>query len=138
MDKVFADIDICLDLLTGRKPYYHPAAHLFTLADTHKIKVCVSALSFSIIDYLLKQQFNNVQSRALLVKFEVMVSVLEVNNKIIELALSSGFKDFEDAVQYYTAIESGIEIFLTRNLSDYKKAEIAIMTAENYLKSSNQ
>jgi predicted nucleic acid-binding protein len=63
--------------------------------------------------------------------------VLDVNSKIIDLALSSDFNDFEDAIQYYTATENGIKILLTRNLSDYRKAEITVMTAENYLKGNS-
>lgn len=43
------------------------------------------------------------------------------------------FHDFEDAIQYNTAIENGITTLLTRNLKDFKKAEIAILTAQQYL-----
>ena len=50
------------------------------------------------------------------------------------IALSSDFKDFEDGMQYYTAIENNIKTLLTRNLKDYKSAEIAVMTAEQFLK----
>jgi predicted nucleic acid-binding protein len=59
---------------------------------------------------------------------------LSVNDKIIELALASDFHDFEDAIQYNTAIENGITTLLTRNLKDFKKAEIAILTAQQFLK----
>jgi hypothetical protein len=60
--------------------------------------------------------------------------VLAVNDKIIELALLSNFQDFEDAIQYNTAIENSITTLLTQNLKDYKKAEITILTAQQYLK----
>lgn len=135
MDKIFVDTDICLDLLSGRKPFYHAAARLFTLADEHKIKLCISALSFPVLDYLLRQQLSNAQSRQILSKFKSMVSILTVNEKIIELALASEFSDFEDAIQYYTATDNGIKLILTRNLRDYKKAQIPVITAEAYLQS---
>ena len=134
MDNLFADTDICIDLLSGRKPFYHSAALLFTLADTGKINLHVSALSFSTIDYILKQQMNSRRSRQLLTEFKAMVNVLEVNEKIIELALASDFSDFEDATQYYTAVEHGSKIIITRNLPDYKKSQIPVMTAETYIK----
>lgn len=135
MDKIFADTDICLDLLSGRKPFYYAAARIFTLADEGKIKLCVSVISFSILDYLLKQQLSNAQARQALLKFKSMVNVLTVNEKIIELALASGFPDFEDAIQYYTATDNGVKLILTRNLRDYKKAQIPVITAEGYLQS---
>jgi len=60
---------------------------------------------------------------------------LAVTDKVIELALSSDFKDFEDCIQYFTATEENIKTLLTRNLKDYKTAEISVMTAGQFLKS---
>ena len=61
------------------------------------------------------------------------MTVLAVTDKVVDLALSSDFKDFEDGLQYFTAIENNIKTLLTRNLKDYKSAEIPIMTAEQFL-----
>jgi predicted nucleic acid-binding protein len=133
MEKVFIDTDISLDLLSERLPYYNHAAQLFTLADKGKIKIYVSSLSFSNLNYLLSRQYSQSDARRILNKFKVLVHVLSVDDKIIDLSLSSEFKDFEDAIQYYTAIENNIETFITRNLKDYKHARIPVMTAEDYL-----
>jgi len=43
-------------------------------------------------------------------------------------------EDFEDGIQYFTAVENGSPVLLTRNLKDYKAAEIPVMTAESYIK----
>ena len=135
MEKVFVDTDIVLDLLSGRQPFNKFAAELFSLADQGKLKIFVSSLSFANINYILSRQYTNDQSRKKLLKFKTLVSVIAVNDKIIELALASDFKDFEDAIQYYAAIESGLSTLLTRNLKDFRKANISILTAEQYLKS---
>lgn len=60
--------------------------------------------------------------------------MLPVDDKVIELALQSEFRDFEDAIQYYCAIENGIEVLITRNLKDFRSATIPVMTAEEFLK----
>lgn len=135
MEKVFVDTDIVLDLLSGRQPFNKFAAELFSLADQGKLKIFVSSLSFAKINYILSRQYTNDQSRKKLLKFKTLVSVIAVNDKIIELALASDFKDFEDAIQYYAAIESGLTTLLTRNLKDFRKAQISIFTAEQFLKS---
>jgi hypothetical protein len=44
--------------------------------------------------------------RNILRKFKVLVNVLPLDDKITDLALNSEFHDFEDAIQYYTAIET--------------------------------
>jgi len=60
---------------------------------------------------------------------------LPVDEKIISLALNSDFRDFEDAIQYYCAVENKIKMILTRNLSDFKKSAIPVATAEEFVKS---
>jgi predicted nucleic acid-binding protein len=133
MEKVFIDCDICLDLLAERMPHYEPAALLFTLADKGKLKLYVSSLIFGNLHYLLGRQFSQKEARRILNKFKVLVNVVGVDEKIIDLALSSDFKDFEDAIQYYAAIENNINILLTRNLKDFRQARIPVMTAEDFL-----
>jgi predicted nucleic acid-binding protein len=134
MDTVFVDTDIIIDLLAAREPFYEYAAALFSLADKGKVKICVSPLSFSNVNYLLTRQYNANQARKKLLKFKTLVTVYEVNDKTIELALASDFKDFEDGIQYFTAIENGIQLLLTRNLKNYKSADIPVMTAEDFIK----
>ncbi|MDO9000347.1 MAG: PIN domain-containing protein [Bacteroidota bacterium] len=134
MEKVFVDTDIVLDLLSARQPHYKYAAELFSLADESSIKLYVSSLAFANINYILSKQLSGAQARKMLLKFKTLLNVLAVNDKIIELALASDFNDFEDAIQYNTTIENGITTLLTRNLKDFKKAEITILTAQQYLK----
>ncbi len=134
MEKVFVDTDIILDVLSSREPFYLHAAHLFSEADKGKIKIYVSSLSFSNLNYILSRQYSVDQARKKLLKFKTLVTVLAVTDKVVELALSSDFKDFEDGLQYFTAIENNLKILLTRNLKDYKAAEITVMTAGQFLK----
>ena len=133
MDKVFVDTDVCIDLLSGRKPFNSAAEILFSLADTGKIELYVSALSFSTIDYVLLSQYSTTHSRQIIAKFKTLVQVLAIDGKTIDLAIVSAFKDFEDAIQYACAMEHKVTTIITRNLKDYKKASISVMTPETYL-----
>jgi predicted nucleic acid-binding protein len=134
MEKVFVDTDIILDLLSCREPFYIHAANLFSKADLNRIEIFVSSLAFANLNYILSKQYSAAQTRKKLIKFKTLVTVLPVNDKTLDLAFSSDFKDFEDGIQYYTAIEKDLKILLTRNLKDFKTAEISVMTAEQYLK----
>lgn len=138
MTRIFIDTDVCLDLLSKREPHYLYAATLFTSADKGELRLFVSSLSFSNLNYLLSRQYSASESRRILSKFKVLVQVLSVDDKTIELALNSNFKDFEDAIQYFTAIESGIELLLSRNIKDYRKAEIPVQTPEQYIQTKGK
>jgi hypothetical protein len=75
------------------------------------------------------------EERNILRKFKVLVNVLPLDNKIIDLALNSEFRDFEDAIQYYTAIENDQDIIINRNQQDFKESKIPVMTAGEFIKS---
>ena len=133
MSKIFADTDVCIDLLSNRKPFNAAAEKLFSLADIGKIEVYVSSLSFANIDYVLRSQYSGHDSQQIIAKFKTLVSVLPVDSKTIDLAIASDFNDFEEAIQYYSAIENGITVLVTRNIRDYKNATIKVVTPETFL-----
>ena len=133
MDKVLVDTNIVIDLLTKRKEFYKPASRLFTLSDNNEIKLTISSLTFANTFYLISKELNTTKAKEILRKFKLLVKVLPMDDKIIDLSLNSDFKDFEDAIQYFTAIENKIEIIITRNLKDFKLSKIPVMTADDYL-----
>lgn len=133
MNRILVDTNIIIDLLTKRKEFYIPASELFTLADKKEIKLAISSLTFANTFYMISKELNDKKAKEILRKFKLLVKVLPMDDKIIDLSLNSDFKDFEDAIQYYTAIENNLEIIITRNLKDFKLAKIPVMTAENYL-----
>ena len=131
--RVFVDTDIIYDLLAKREPFYPAAARLFTLADEGKVQIFISALSMANIHYLISKQHSVEVAKQLLRKFKVLVHIIPMDDKIIDLALNSDFVDFEDAIQYFSSLQNNIDILLTRNLGDYKKAIIGVMTAKNFI-----
>ena len=135
MRKIYLDTNIVLDLLANRMPFYTDAAELFSLADKKKLILSISSLCLADTHYILARQNPELEVRKILRKFKVLVTVLALDDKISDLALNSEFKDFEDAIQYFTAIENDQELIITRNQSDFKDSKIPIMTAGEFIRS---
>ena len=133
MEKLFVDTNIVLDLLQKREEFYREAQELFTLADKKKVKLYISSLTIANTHYLLSRHYNSNDARKILAKFKVLVEVLSLDHKIIDLALTSDLKYFEDAVQYYTALENNMDLIITRNKRDFKKQSIPVLTAKEYI-----
>lgn len=134
MSRFLIDTNIVIDLLAKREPHYKDAALLFTLADQNKITLTISSLTFANTNYILSKLTSAKKSREILRKFKVLVEILNLNDKVIELALSdSVFKDLDDGLQYYSAIENDIELIITRNKKDFKGSVIPVLTAKEYL-----
>ncbi len=138
MDKLFIDSDIILDLIQERE-HYAEALQLFSLIEENKVRGYVSPLIFANLYYILRKQETSGFALQVLTRLKALLHVLTINEKIIELALSSGFKDFEDAIQFYSALEENLDYLITRNREDYKKSGIIICNAGEYLalRSSN-
>ncbi len=82
---------------------------------------------------MISKQRTEEETKEILRKFKVLVHVAPLNDKIIDLALNSEFSDFEDAIQYYSVLQNEIEVLVTRNLKDYKKAQITVLTAQDFI-----
>ena len=115
-DKIFLDTDVVLDHLADRQPFAEYAHRIFALAETGGLTACVSSLSFSNLYYILRKLKGHADALALLAKLKLLVRVSAVNESEIQSALSSDFKDFEDAIQHFAAkSEGGISAIVTRN-----------------------
>ena len=59
-----------------------------------------------------------------------IVSVAGVTETEILAALKSGWNDFEDAVQYFTAQNIEVSYIITRNKKDHLSADIVVVEPE--------
>lgn len=135
MINLFLDTNVILDLLGERIPFFDSIAKVATLADQKKLIVTASPLSFVTVEYVLTKFESSESVLNKLRKFKILCKVCEVNEELIDKGLNSNFKDFEDAVQYFTAMRSNCNIIITRNGKDFKHSTIPVMTADEYLSS---
>jgi len=133
MNRVIVDTNIVLDFLIYRPEFFEESRQLFSLADQGVIKLYISSMSIVNSNYMLERSTKSNDVRKVLGKFKVLVNVLPLVDKYIDLAISSEFKDFEDAIQYYTAIENEMDVILTRNKKDFKLSTLPVLTAKEFL-----
>ena len=139
MKSIFLDTDIIIDFISDRKPFSIDAEKIFSLIDQKVVQGYTSSLCFSNLYYVLTKHASHNKVVSKLKDLSEILGVLTVDDKIINEALSSQFKDFEDAIQHYTAIENKhIDILITRNIKDYKTASLPVMTPDNFLKTLSQ
>lgn len=62
-----------------------------------------------------------------------MCTTTTVDKEIVHKALESDYKDLEDALQYYSAMAADAEVIVTRNVKDFVKYEIPVITPTEFL-----
>jgi len=133
--KVFLDTNVMLDFLGEREPFYLTSAKIATLADKRKIEIVVSALSYVTVSYFLTKYEGIEKTKDKLRKFKVISKICELDEKIIEKGLNSNFSDYEDSLQYFSALRMECDILITRNGKDFKGVRIPVMTPDEFLNS---
>lgn len=133
MNKYFVDTDVILDLLSQRVPHFHFSAVLFSLAEMGKFELYTSPTVMVNTFYILRKNLGNENAKNTLRKLRIILHVIDSSEKVLDLALNSNFNDFEDAIQYYTALDADIQTIITRNLMGYKTADILVQTPEMFL-----
>lgn len=135
MQKALIDIDVILDFLFDRKPFSEPAAQVLALCESREIRGFITSVIISNVYYLLRKTATHEKVIEKLIQLITITEVLTTDKHVILKALNSNFKDFEDALQNYSAELNGqIDLIITRNTKDYKNSSLGIMTPENYLK----
>ncbi len=104
------------------------------LAATRVIAAYTTPLIVANIYYILRRKVEAPLLRGTLSDIMQYVPALSMDNNIVNVALQSDFADFEDALQHEAALISGkVEVILTRNGKDYKKAKLPVMTPGVFL-----
>lgn len=134
MTNIFVDTNILIDFIADRKPFSKSAAKLFDYAEKGKVKLFVSALSYSNVYYVVKKAASHKEMITILRELESMTETLDVTKAIIKASLNADFKDYEDAIQYCTALsKKRISAIVTRNTKDYKNSNLAVLTSDEVI-----
>ena len=135
MDHVLIDTDVVLDFFFDRKPFSTFATRVLNLCANKEIKGFTAPVIICNVYYMLRKTSKH---NIVVEKIKQLLTVIEVivmNKEVVEHALNSEFKDFEDALQNFSAVDhASITTILTRNIKDYKGSTLAILTPETYLK----
>ncbi|MEQ6122046.1 PIN domain-containing protein [Reichenbachiella sp. MALMAid0571] len=134
-ERIFIDTNVMLDLLGERNPFYEPIAKIATLAEKKTLTLVVSPISFATVNYFISKFESSKIAKEKLQKFKILSEICPLDQYTIEKGLNSSFNDFEDALQYFSAVDSDCKIIITRNGRDFKKSLLPVMTADEFLSS---
>ena len=131
--KVFIDSDIILDLLLEREGFYEYAALIFENSEKGNIYVFTSSISIANISYIIRKEIKNRKKVKEYIKNLIeFIHILPVEESTIQEALETDFLDFEDSIQYITAVQNQMDYILTRNKKDYKTSSIKVYDSKEF------
>jgi predicted nucleic acid-binding protein len=130
---LFLDTNVLIDLIDKREPFYNDIAIIASLAESKNLSLAVSSLSLVNTVYVVSRNIEEKLVLDALKKFRIICNVSTIDEIVIDKSLISNFNDFEDAVQYFSALHHKSEIIITRNKKDFKNSEIPVMSPTEFL-----
>lgn len=131
--KALIDTNIALDVALERDPFFDESEQIFALIEDQKLEGYFSASTISDFYYLVRKARGHDWTLAFLRQLLSFCQVASVDRSVIESALASSFKDFEDAIQEYAAVESQLDAIVTRNPKDFAQSSLSVLTPEQLL-----
>jgi predicted nucleic acid-binding protein len=131
--KILIDLNILLDVLQMREPFYEASARLLALAETGRVKGFIAAHSITTLFYLIQKAQSSAQARANITSLLQFLEIAPVDQNTIEQALNLDYRDFDDAVQMISALQCKVEYLITRNASDYQPTLLPVIQPVDFL-----
>ena len=125
--RILFDLNIILDVLQERQPFYEDSARLLAYAETGRIQGWIAAHSVTTLFYLVAKDKSPDQAKVTITRLMQFLHVAATDQSTIELALNLPYRDFEDAVQAIAATQNKMDYLVTRNPKDYQPPILTIM-----------
>ena len=131
MKHLFLDTNILIDFISKRLPHYEDAEKIFFEAVKEKVCLYTSSLSVANCFYILKSQYKDeVNITELKSDFKKLLKIIKITDMTeanVHAALNSDFKDFEDAMQNFSAENNtDISVIITRNEKDFATSSLLV------------
>jgi predicted nucleic acid-binding protein len=131
--KIFIDTNVLLDVLLRRDPFYDGAARIWTLCEQGKRTGYISAISFNNAFYIIRKNAGIESAKKALRLLRNVFNLVPLDQQVLNQAIDAGFTDFEDAIQFHSALHVDAQFILTRNVSHFPADDIPALTPADFL-----
>lgn len=131
--KLFVDTNVLFDVLARRDPFYDDSAAVWSLVERGAIGGFVSAISFNNVYYVMRRMVDGRSATEAVRILRDVFQIVSLDAQVMNQAIDSRMRDFEDAIQYVSAIRAGADVLVTRNVEDFPRDDLAVLTPAEFL-----
>ena len=133
MKRIFIDTNVLFDVLTNRAPFCKTSSAVWALCEKGQIKGFVSTSSFNNIYYITKRMTNRSVALQNITIVRDVFNMVALDEQVINQSIDSDLPDFEDAIQYFSAVRCDAECIITRNKKDFRQSDIPVLSPQEFL-----
>jgi predicted nucleic acid-binding protein len=133
--KVFVDTNVLLDVLARRQPFYPDAARIWSLAERGRIQALISVISFNNVYYVVRRASNRKSAETSLRLMRGIFTPVPLTVQVLNQAIDAGYEDFEDAIQFHSAIHGDADCLITRDADHFPATALPVLSPAAFLAS---
>ena len=119
--KLFVDTNIFIDILLDRKPFLHHSALVYKLCENGLAQGTIAPITVNNVYYICRKAHNISAAKSFLHKVSIDFTIAPMDSTTIQKANTFPISDYEDALQYAMALQSGSDYLVTRNVKDFRQ-----------------
>jgi predicted nucleic acid-binding protein len=131
--RILLDTNILLDVLTKRQLHFEDSAKVWTLINSGLVAGYLSAISVNNLYYIIRKLRDRKTAEAFVDEILRDFEIASLTKTILKQARTIKGKDFEDSIQYFSAIQEGCEVLITRNKKDFPALGLNVLTPREFL-----
>lgn len=132
--RVFVDANVIVSVLNKEYPLFSYSARVLSLTENSRIKLYTSPICLAIAFYFSEKKSGTQMAKKKITLLSQKLSISTTDSKTVQLTTENKkVNDFEDSLEYYSAIQSGCEVIVTEDKSDFYFSEIPVYNCEEFI-----
>lgn len=132
--KIFLDANVLVSVLNKEYPLFRYSSRILSLVDVPRFKVFTSPICLAIAFYFAEKKHGNISARK---RIHVLTEHLQIAStsaqSVKKITNNKKIHDFEDGLEYYSALESGCTVIITEDINDFYFSSIEVQTCKGFL-----
>lgn len=133
--RIFLDANVLVSVLNKEYPLFPISSRVLSLADKSGYELFTSPICLAIAFYFSEKKSGTDLAKK---KIELLASKLKsttVNQDVVSLtATDVRVRDFEDGLEYYSALDSFCEVIITEDENGFFFSKIPVLTCDQFMK----
>jgi predicted nucleic acid-binding protein len=132
--KVFLDANILVSVLNKEYPMFTYSARVLSLSENSKYEIYTSPICLAIAFYFAEKKSGRKEAKKKISLIVSKIKIAEADQKIVlQAAEDKSVDDFEDGLEYYSALKAGCKWIVTENTFDFHFSKMPVVTARQFL-----
>ena len=133
--KLFLDANILVSVLNKEYPLFSVTSRIISLSDRNNFVLCTSPVCLAIAFYFAEKKFKSTKAKNKVQLLCEHIHVTTVNESTVFNTLQTpAINDFEDGLEYYSAIESKCDCIITEDIDDFYFSKIEVLRSEEFFR----